>query len=493
MIDLLRQYTPGFLERHGNQAPPQVQNVLAKLAMCRTLALGEHVYECPQCQHRSHVYNSCLDRHCPLCSGGRRADWLDKTAQLLLPKVDYFQIVFTVPEPLWGLMLGNRRATYRLLFQAAWAALGELLREAVGCEPAALMVLHTWNQRLEHYPHLHALVPGGGPSLDGQRWIQSKHPYHHGRHKPYLVDNTVLSDRFRAKFLAGLAQLHDRSELKLEDSWSDLQDPAAFVAWLNELDACDWVVYIEPPETEDAQPEHVLKYLARYLTGGPISDRRLIAHQDDKVTFWARSRDKGGGNPSRALHVDGRRVHPPLGVAHSAQGVRQVPLLWRLQLPAAESVSHPLPHAGRQPAGPRSAAVAGSVCERAREGGTIHAPLPAVSDSDAVCFPGRACQLEVGRQRPPRSRVVRPPPSRPHLGVSRRGPRASGRIAHDRLPPHRRVASSRGPRQTPARLPVWSHVEKPAFFGRQSTRRRPLPPRSARSSPVAVSIPGLLN
>lgn len=305
MIDLLRQYTPGFLNRHGNQAPPQVQNVLAKLAMCRTLALGEHVYECPQCQHRSHVYNSCLDRHCPLCSGGRRADWLDKTAQLLLPKVDYFQIVFTVPEPLWGLMLGNRRATYRLLFQAAWAALGELLREALGCEPAALMVLHTWNQRLEHYPHLHALVPGGGPSLDGLSWIRSKHPYHHGRHKPYLVDNTVLSARFRAKFLAGLAHLQDESELKLEDSWSDLQDPATFVAWLNELDACDWVVYIEPPETEDAQPEHVLKYLARYLTGGPISDRRLIAHQDGKVTFWARSRDKGGGNPSEPYTLTG--------------------------------------------------------------------------------------------------------------------------------------------------------------------------------------------
>jgi hypothetical protein len=305
VIDLLRQYTAGFLDRHGNQAPPQVQNTLAKLAMCRTLALGEHVYECPQCQYRSHVYNSCLDRHCPLCSGGRRADWLDKTARLLLPKVDYFQIVFTVPEALWGLMLGNRRATYRLLFQAAWGALGEVLREALGCVPAALMVLHTWNQRLEHYPHLHALVPGGGPSFDGQRWIQSQHPYHHGRHKPYLADNTVLSDRFRAKFLAGLARLHDRSELKLQDSWSDLQDPAAFVAWLNTLDACDWVVYIQPPETEDAQPEHVLKYLARYLTGGPISDRRLIAHQDGKVTFWARSRDKGGGNPSEAYTLTG--------------------------------------------------------------------------------------------------------------------------------------------------------------------------------------------
>ena len=302
---MLRQYTPGFLDRHGRQAPPRVQDTLAKLALCRTRALGEHVYECPQCQARCHVYNSCLDRHCPLCSGGRRADWLDKTAELLLPKINYFQLVFTLPEPLWGLMLGHRRATYHLLFQAAWEALRDVLREQLGCEPAALMVLHTWNQRLDHYPHLHALVPGGGPSWDGPRWVQSKHPHHHGRHKPYLVDNTVLSDRFRAKFLSGLANLHERGELKLQDSWSDLRDPAAFAAWLNTLAASDWVVYIEPPETADAQPEHVLKYLARYLTGGPISDHRLLAHQDDKVTFWARSQDKGRGNPSKPYPLTG--------------------------------------------------------------------------------------------------------------------------------------------------------------------------------------------
>jgi hypothetical protein len=167
------------------------------------------------------------------------------------------------------------------------------------------MVLPTWNQRLEHYPHLHALVPGGGPSLDGQGWVRSQHPQQRKRDKPYLVDNRLLSERFQAKFLARLAQLHERGKLRLEDSWADLQDPAAFVAWLDELAAGDWVVFIEPPETEDAQPEHVLKYLARYLTGGPISDRRLLAHRDGKVTFWARSHDKGGGNRSQPYSLTG--------------------------------------------------------------------------------------------------------------------------------------------------------------------------------------------
>jgi len=278
------------------QAVPQVQKVLAKLALCRTSALGGHTYECPQCQHRCQVYNSCLDRHCPLCGGGRRADWLDKTSELLLPNIDYFQVVFTLPDDLWSLMLGNRRPTYRLLFHAAWEALQEVLREELGCEPAALMVLHTWNQRLEHYPHLHALVPGGGPSKDGQQWVRSKPRRVRGEDQPYLVDNRVLSARFRDKFLAGLTRLHRDGKLKLTGHWSSRRDPAAFRDWLQPLRDCDWVVFIEPPPTKDANPEHVLKYLARYLTGGPISDRRLIDHQDGKITFWARGHDKKSGN-----------------------------------------------------------------------------------------------------------------------------------------------------------------------------------------------------
>jgi Putative transposase/Transposase zinc-binding domain len=293
---LLRQYTPDYLEYYGGQAVPQVQSVLAKLALCRTAALGGHVYECPQCQHRCSVYNSCIDRHCPLCSGGRRADWLQRTAELLLPKSVYFQVVFTLPDQLWPLMLGNRRATYRLLFHAAWAALREVLREELGCEPAALMVLHTWNQRLEHDPHLHALVPGGGPALDGQQWVQSRHRRQPRRRQPYLVDHELLSARFRDKFLAGLTRLHRDGKLKLTGKWSSWKDPAAFSTWLKTFSDCAWVVFIEPPPTEQAQPEHVLKYLARYLTGGPISDHRLIDHQDDEVTFWARSPDKKAGN-----------------------------------------------------------------------------------------------------------------------------------------------------------------------------------------------------
>ena len=117
MIDVLREHTFDFVMRHARQAVPQVQSVLAKIGLCRTSALGGHTYACPSCRHRCQVYNSCIDRHCPQCGGAKRADWLDKTAALLLPGVDYFQVVFTLPDVLSSLALGNRREMFQLLFQ----------------------------------------------------------------------------------------------------------------------------------------------------------------------------------------------------------------------------------------------------------------------------------------------------------------------------------------------------------------------------------------
>jgi hypothetical protein len=190
------------------------------------------------------------------------------------------------------------------MFRTAWAALGELLREEQGIEPAALMVLHTWNQELDHHSHLHAVVPGGGPSLKGKRFRHTRHPLHRRRRKRYLVDNQELGRRFRDKFIAGMKRLHRRGELKL-GPLSLVRQYEDFAAWADTLAAGDWNVYIQPPPSARSDPEDVLKYLARYLTGGPISDRRLIAHENDEVTFWARSRDKKAGNPSRPFSLSG--------------------------------------------------------------------------------------------------------------------------------------------------------------------------------------------
>jgi hypothetical protein len=303
VIDLLREYTFGFVARHPRQAPPQVRSVLAKLSLCRTKALRGHTYECPRCDYQTQIYNSCTDRHCPLCSGARRADWLDKTSQLLLPGINYFQVVFTVPDSLHGLMLGNRRETFNVLFRSAWASLRDLLRKEQGIEPAAQMVLHTWNQELDFHLHVHALVPGGGPSEDQAHWKETRHPTQRRRKKPYLADREELSRRFREQFIIALKRLHRRGELKLGPQ-SVVRKYQDFERWVDSLPE-SWGVYIQGPPRDESDPQHVLKYLARYMTGGPISDGRLIAHEDGQVVFWARSKDKRAGNPSRPFPLSG--------------------------------------------------------------------------------------------------------------------------------------------------------------------------------------------
>jgi hypothetical protein len=299
VASLLRQYTADYVRRYRQQAVPQVQSTLAKLSLCRTAALGDHHYRCQDCDSECHVYNSCGDRHCPLCSGAKRADWLTSTSTLLRPGIRYFQVVFTIPDTLSSLALGNRREIYDLLFHSAWESLREVIADEQGFEAAAAMVLHTWNQKLQPHAHVHALVPGGGPSLRGERrWLTSRRPQVRQCDGRYLVDADSLRQRFRETLLQGLRRLHAHGELKLEGEWAALQECSAFTAWLQPLETIPWVTYIEPPPTEQSRPEHVVKYLARYLTGGPISDRRLISHEQGEVTFRARTGRKTGGDPA---------------------------------------------------------------------------------------------------------------------------------------------------------------------------------------------------
>ena len=132
---------------------------------------------------------------------------------------------------------------------------------------------------------MHALVPGGGPSLTADRWIATRHPKQRRKRKPYLVNNQLLSERFRELFIAGVQRLRKRGELQVEDA-------LALDAQLATLRDSPWVVYVEAPPHDDASPENVLKYLARYMTGGPIADRRLLSHEEGRVTFLARSDEK---------------------------------------------------------------------------------------------------------------------------------------------------------------------------------------------------------
>ena len=248
------------------------------------------------------IYNSCGDRHCPTCSGAKRADWLDSTAELVLDGVDHFQVVFTLPSRLSSLALGNREAIYNLLFASAWSALRQVIESEQGYEPAAVMVLHTWNQKLEPHAHVHAVVPGGGPSLEGNRWRVAQRGGDPGSAGKYLVDAGQLRRVYREAFLEGLEKLWQRGELKLEGEYEPLQEPEAWQALVEELRECEWVSYIEPPPKGAGGAEDVLKYLARYLTGGPISDRRILSADEHEVTLLAREGKTAGGD-SRQVPV----------------------------------------------------------------------------------------------------------------------------------------------------------------------------------------------
>jgi hypothetical protein len=289
VASILKQSTQPFLQRYRDGLSSHVASTLLRIGFCRTAALNGRVYRCPRCDSRVPLYNSCTDRHCPQCMGARRADWVEKTAQLLRAGTAYFQVVFTIPDKLSSLVLGNRRPLYRLLFHSAASSLQRSIRDECGMQAAATMVLHTWNQRLGHHPHLHALVPGSGPSLDGVRWVpcRSIQATRKKPAKPFLVDNTELGRRFRDSYLRGVRRLIKAGRLKIDDL-------ASLNAILADVATCDWVVYIQPPPQDTSDPADVLKYLARYMTGGPISDRRLLEAKDGRVFFWARCKDKSG-------------------------------------------------------------------------------------------------------------------------------------------------------------------------------------------------------
>ena len=305
---MLRKYTSSFLSLPGKVAW-QVQSVLSKIALCRTEALGGRLYECPGCHTRTAVYNSCGERHCPQCSGARRADWTERSSQLVLPGINYFQVIFTIPDRLSHLVLGNRRELYRLLMRSAWRAVRHEMKKQ-NIDPAALLVLHTWNQELQHHPHIHALIPGGGPSANSDNdtcWITARDLTRPWRNKkPSLVDNVALGRTFRDRFVRGLGWLIRNDKLKLTDQWRQLDDTKVLRQWLRSLKQTDWNVFIEGPPHGKSDPLQVLKYLTRYMTGGPISDQRIESDDQGMVTFTARSTSK-----QKSKNKQPRRIKVP--------------------------------------------------------------------------------------------------------------------------------------------------------------------------------------
>jgi hypothetical protein len=217
---------------------------------------------------------------------------------MFLDGIDYYQVVFTLPSELSQLALANRREIADLLFGSAWKSLKKTVEQQQDYDPAAIMVLHTWNQQLDAHWHVHALVPGAGPSLDGCQWKESEPPMgspHRNGH--YLVDAISLREAFRKFALLHLNRLRTAGKLRLprEGDHGDLNDDGAWEVFTEKLKLKDWVSFIQPPPENSGGPEELVRYLTRYLTGGPISDSRIVEADQENVTFLAREGKKAGG------------------------------------------------------------------------------------------------------------------------------------------------------------------------------------------------------
>jgi putative transposase/transposase-like zinc-binding protein len=252
-----------------------VQSTLRLLAACRTSALGGQVTRCQGCGQVEYRYHSCGDRHCPACGGLKRARWLERRRAEQLP-VPYFHLVFTLPHELSALVLGNRKLLYDLLLSTSWQSLAQLGADPkhLGARLGAIAVLHTWGQQLEHHPHVHMIVPGGGPSLDGTRWIASR--------PNFLLSVKVLGKLFRGKFLAELRQASVSGQLAYAGSTASLVSPRDFNAFLSRLYAKDWNVYAKEPFRD---PDTMFKYLTRYTHRVALSNDRLSGYDGERVTL----------------------------------------------------------------------------------------------------------------------------------------------------------------------------------------------------------------
>jgi hypothetical protein len=284
---------------------PAVQGVLAKISLCRTHVLGGRKFQCHDCGEMSSLYNSCGDRHCPGCSGGKRVDFNEKASKLLMsgvsPRVVYYQVVFTLPSELSELALANQNEMADLLLQSAWKCLSKNIRDEQGYDPAAISVLHTWNQQLEAHWHAHLLVPGEGPALEGRAsasadWKQATAPPQHGNSDGhYLVNADSLKSAFRKRAIARLRWLRNNGKLKFGGKFESLRSDENWEAFIEKLQSKTWVAYIQPPPTETSCASEVVNYLTRYLTGGPISDHRIVSADQQSVTFMAREGKRVGG------------------------------------------------------------------------------------------------------------------------------------------------------------------------------------------------------
>jgi hypothetical protein len=289
VADVFRQHEQEFLQQWGYLLSAHQLRAFRDICACRTAALGAHLEQCDHCPHQAIAYNSCRNRNCPKCQSTARDKWLEARSAELLP-VPYCHVVFTLPQELSTLALQNPRLIYGMLFRAVSETLLTIAadRRHLGAHIGFLAVLHTWNQKLMHHPHLHCVVPSGGLSPDRCHWVRCR--------RRFFLPVKVLGRLFRGKFLAFLGAAFRKKKVRLVGALTNLRKPAEFDRFLRQLRGGNWVVFAKRPF---GGPEHVIKYLARYTHRVAIANGRLVEIQNGQVTF--RWRDSADGNQQKSM------------------------------------------------------------------------------------------------------------------------------------------------------------------------------------------------
>ena len=284
VADIFRAHGAAWCAANKGHVSLGQLRAISAIKACRTAVLGGHVARCEGCPHTSIAYNSCRNRHCPKCQGSAAREWLaEREAELL--RVPYYHMVFTVPAPVADLAYQNKEVIYDILFRASAETMLTIAADAkhLGARIGITSVLHSWGSAMTHHPHVHMIVPGGGISLDGTRWVSCK--------PGFFLPVRVLSRLYRRLFLEMLIAAHKADRLQFFNGHAALADFKTFAAWVSALRQIEWVTYAKRPF---GGPEPVLAYLSRYTHRIAISNRRLVAWDDTGVTFkWKDYRLQG--------------------------------------------------------------------------------------------------------------------------------------------------------------------------------------------------------
>jgi hypothetical protein len=275
VADLFRSYGAAYRHEHAHGLPLRHLRAMRAIEICRTAELGGHVDECDHCGALRISYNSCRNRHCPKCQCLDKERWLEAQKRDVLP-IQYFHVVFTLPQALRPLALRNQKVIYNLFFRAVSETIKELCEDPkhLGAEPGFIALLHTWSQTLLDHPHIHCIVTGGGLSRDGDQWVPCK--------KTFFIPVKVLSAVFRGKFLDYLKKGYEKKVLTFSGAVAHLAEEKAFTGMMNKLYDQDWVVYCKLPFKN---AETVIDYLGRYTHRVAISNERIVNLNDNRVTI----------------------------------------------------------------------------------------------------------------------------------------------------------------------------------------------------------------